>query len=189
MLRLRRCSDAPGLAEWVRRSLEPYYPVVSQSLVAAELRSILTDVPVLLDPPETGCVWSGRVEAVACWQLHDDAGTVVARVATAPKSDLRVPESIVQRHPYSYHQSAIGAGREFVIAHPQSYSERAFADGPGFSGYIIDDDVVGCLSVKRGQRVFYLVAQFPGASVADSDGYWDGEAILARLQLSDTDVA
>jgi hypothetical protein len=96
---------------------------------------------------------------------------------------LRVPETIVNAHPFSYHQSAIGAGPEFLAEHPRRYLQRALNEGPRFNGYIIADALAGCLTIDHDTRCLYLVAEFPGASIVDYDCYWDGEAILARLQL------
>ena len=56
-------------------------------------------------------------------------------------------------------------------------------EGPLFNGYIIDDDLVGVLNIGQGARMFYLAATFVGVAVVDYDGYWDGEALLARLQV------
>ena len=83
----------------------------------------------------------------------------------------------------AYHQSAIGAGPGFLERHPHSYDPKRLRDGPHFGGYILGDDLVGCLDVGRGARPFFLVAQFPGATIADYDGYWEGEALLARLDI------
>jgi hypothetical protein len=54
-------------------------------------------------------------------------------------------------------------------------------DGPHFNGYILGGDLVGCLNIGRGTRLFYFVGEFVGAGVGDYDGYCDGEALLARL--------
>jgi hypothetical protein len=127
----------------------------------------------------TDCVWSGRVGTVACWELRDEAGQVVGRVAAAPRTDSAIPQEIVRKHPQAYHQSTIGAGPGFVEQHPYSYDEKLIRDGPHFNGYILGDDLVGYVNVGRGARLLLLVATFPGASIADYDGYWDGEALPA----------
>jgi hypothetical protein len=187
---MRQCSEAPGLETWLRETLDRYHLVATAPLVAAALATMLHEIPLLLNPDEADCVWSGHLGEIACWQTHDDAGRVTGRLATAPKVDLLVPRSIVMRYPRSYHQSAIGAGPDFLAEHPNSYDRRALLEGPHFSGYIIGDDLVGCLNISRGERLFYLVAQFPGASIVDYEGYWEGEALLARLQIvaSNTDA-
>ena len=148
---------------------------------------MLDELPVLLDPDEgAACVWSGHLGAVACWQLRDKSGDLIARLATAPKADLNMPDAIVRLHPQSYHQSGIGAGPGYVAAHPFSYDDRVLREGPLFNGYIIGDDLVGVLNIGQGARMFYLAATFVGAAVVDYDGCWDGEALLARLQVIGT---
>jgi hypothetical protein len=186
MVRLRRCREAPGLGSWLRQALDRYHPIDNGPLVATPLATMLQEIPVLLDPSRTDCVWSGRIGAVVCWELQDEAGRVVARAATAPRTDLRIPQEIVRNHPYAYHQSAIGAGPGFLEEHPFSYDEKLIRNGPHFDGYIRGDDLVGCLNVGPGARLLLFVAEFPGASIADHDGYWDGEALLARLHISAT---
>lgn len=180
---LPRCDHTPGLVPWIRQSLRPYLSLEDQPVLDVPLSLLLGEIPVLLDPPETAHVWSGRVGAVACWELRAPDGDVLARVATAPRSSLVVPEEMVTKHPRSYHQSAIGAGPGFVERNPHSYDEERLRDGPHFNGYILGDDVVGCLNVGRGSRLFLLVGYFAGLAVADYDGYWDGEALLARLDM------
>ena len=155
-----------------------------EALTEAPLEQMLNEVPVLLDPPETACLWSGRLTSVACWELRDGTGLVVARVATSPRPDGEIPREIVKKYPYSYHQTAIGAGPGFLDQNPYSYDEKRLRDGPHFSGYILGDDLVGNLSVGDGEQFFVMVAQFPGAGVADYEGYWEGEALLARLDIS-----
>jgi hypothetical protein len=182
MLALNQCSEAPGLEDWIRQSVEPYFSVGPAMLTAAALETVLREIPLLLDPdPESACVWSGRLGEVVCWQLHDAAGQLISRLATAPKPDLSIPQAMVKRHPLSYHQSGIGAGPSFHEQHGRTYDGRALRDGPHFNGYIVGDDLVGCLNIGRGTRLFYVVGEFPGARVVDYDGYWDGEALLARL--------
>ncbi len=186
MLALSQCAEASaGLEEWLRQALNPYFSVESAPLAAAPLEEMLRDVPVLLDPREAACVWSGHVGDVACWELRDADGRCIARLATAPKPDLHMPQELVRRHPYAYHQSGIGAGPGFHDQHGHTYDDRVLRDGPHFNGYILGDDLVGALNVGRGARLFYIVGEFPGAGVVDYDGYWDGEALLARLAFVD----
>ena len=184
MVHLPRCDQAPGLEEWVRRAFAPYLALGDESLVELPLTQMLNHVPVLLDPPQPGCVWSGRLTSVACWELRDGAGRVVARAATAPESDPRVPREIVTKYPHSYHQTAIGAGPGFLDENPHSYDLKRLRDGPFFNGYIVGDELVGCLNVGHAARFFLFMAQFPGLAVADDEGYWDGEALLARLDFT-----
>jgi hypothetical protein len=131
-------------------------------LLSSALADLASDVPVLEDPQGASCVWAGRLGAIAAWQAHDKGGALVARAATAPGEGLLVPRTIVEKHPYSYHQSAIGSGELF-------------------NGYILGDELVGVLNIERGRRVLFLVAEFADAGVEDYSGYWQGEDILRRL--------
>jgi len=185
MVLLPLCDQAPGLEPWLREAVVPFLALDEESLVEAPLMEMLDEVPMLLDPPVTGCVWSGRLASVACWELRNGSSSVVARVATAPRPDGVIPQEIVSRYPRSYHGSAIGAGPGFLDQHPRSYDKTRLREGPHFNGYVLGDDVVGYLNIGRGKRLFLLVAQFPGAGVVDYDGYWDGEALLARLDISE----
>ena len=180
---LPRCDHTPGLGPWLRDSIGAHLPLDDQPLVEVPLSRVLGEIPVLLDPPETARLWSGRLGLVTCWELRAEDGSVLARLATAPQSDLTVPQEIVTKHPRSYHQSAIGAGPGFLEQNPHSYDEARLRDGPHFNGYILGDDLVGCLNVGRGSSLFLVAAQFPGLAVADYEGYWDGEALLARLDM------
>jgi hypothetical protein len=184
MLLLPRCGQPSGLETWIREAFDPFFEFGGGSLMEAPLMEMIHEVPMLLDPPATGCVWSGRLGSVACWVLRNRSNGVVARVATVPRPDGKIPKEIVSRHPRSYHQSAIGAGQGFLDQHPHSYDETRLREGPQFNGYILDDEIVGYLNIGRGERFFLLVAQFPGAGVVDYDGYWVGESLLARLDIS-----
>src|SRR5947209_7879317 len=99
------CSDAPGLERWLRQALAPYYVVNDGPLVREPLIDVSGGIPILQEPVGAVCVWSGRVGAVACWELHDERGDLVARAASAPRFNLTVPDRIVKLHPYAYHQS------------------------------------------------------------------------------------
>jgi hypothetical protein len=185
MLLFPHCDQAPGFEPWLREAVVPFLALGEESLVEAPLMEMLDEVPILLDPPATGCVWSGRLGSVACWELRNGSNGVEARVATAPRPDGVIPQEVVSRYPRSYHQTAIGSGPGFLDQHPHSYDKTRLAEGPHFNGYVLGDDIVGYLNVGGGKRFFLLVAQFSGAGVVDYDGYWDGEALLARLDISE----
>jgi hypothetical protein len=165
VLTLPPCDGAPGLEEWVRNALAPYYVIASDAVVRAALADVARDVPILQGTPDATCTWAGRLGDVACWQLCGGTGSVVARAASAPHRDLRVPDMVVQAHPYAYHQSGIGSG-------------------PHFNGYILGDDLVGVINIERGRRLLLFVAEFPGAAVEDHAGYDDGESLLGRLHFA-----
>jgi hypothetical protein len=175
------CDHPSDLERWLRSELAPYHPSApTDVLLPAPLVDLRADVPILDEPQGASCVWAGRLGSIATWQAHDQGGALVARVATAPKQGLSVPDAIVTSHPYAYHQSAIGSGPHFK---PYAYHRPAIRSGPHFNGYILGDDLVGIINIERGQRLLFLVAQFAGAGVEDRSGYWQGEAILARLSF------
>jgi hypothetical protein len=167
LLGLGTCKDAPGLENWCRTSLAPYYrPAVSDGhLQASTLSEVGRDVPILDAVPTATCVWAGRLGAIACWQAAHEDGVLVARAASAPKQGLEVPRRIVEAHPYAYHQTWIGSGA-------------------GFNGYLLGDRLVGVLNLDHGRRLLFFIAEVAGAGVADYSGYYDGEAILRRFRFA-----
>jgi hypothetical protein len=68
---LPRCAAAADLEDWLRQALGPFYRLGSEPLLAAELATMLADIPVLVDAAASDRVWSGRLGDVACWELHD----------------------------------------------------------------------------------------------------------------------
>ena len=183
MMDLPACNHSAGFADWLRASLGPYVDFGAETVEEAPLSHLLEEVPVILDPPDAACVWSGRLGSAACWELLV-GDFITARAASVARTDGVIPQEIVRRHPQSYHQTGIGAGPGFLDRHPRSYDENILRHGPHFNGYILGDDLLGYVNVGRGARFFLLAAQFPGASVVDYDGYWDGEALLARLHIA-----
>ena len=119
MADLPPCSDASGLEDWFATQWSRTSQWDRHRCNTLPSGPCSTSFQCYSDPDEeAACVWSGHLGAVACWQLRDKSGDLIARLATAPKADLNMPDTMVRLHPQSYHQKRNRSGSRLCCRAP-----------------------------------------------------------------------